>query len=346
MKRLTKAMLATPALLATVAVPASTPRVTMGGRFADRPSGLVGIERATASFDGGTITAARDGDLFARFTARDFGTRRRFGLIKIVRPTRGVVVRDVVAERGYRFLDVFGREASLTDSVVERVRATGLIRGFARIRADSRGVTIRDVDARFRPEPAQRGELPVGIGMEDTAHDILVERTVMRGARMIPVPDRFTNGDGYSTERGNRRITFRRAEAYDSSDGGFDLKSSDTRLEDTTAAGNGRNYRFWGTGVATTIMSRDPRNAHIWLGKGARWRIARLVARSRTQAPIIRIGPGATLQVDSHDVQVPAGTRLVVMEDGGGSVIWGRAGPPQIAAGRQRGRDSGLKSRE
>lgn len=333
MKPLTKAMAAGLVLLSTAA-PSSSPRVTRSGRFADRPTGMVGLDRAVANFGGDTIASPRNGDVFQRFTARDFGTRKSFGLIKIIQPTSGLVIRDVTAERGYRFLDVFTRRASLTDSVVERVRASGLIRGFARIRADSHDVVIRDVDARFRAEPASAPELPVGIGLEDTAHDILIERTVMRGARMVRVPDRYTNGDGYSTERGNARITFRRAEAHDATDGGFDLKSTETRLEDTLAAGNGRNYRFWGTGTATAITSRDPENAHVWLGKGARWRIARLVVRSRTQVPVIRIGPGATLIVDSHDVQVPAGTRLVVSEDGGGTVRWGRNGAPRIAPAR------------
>ena len=115
MKRAIKAIAAALALLSTAAVPSSSPRVTRSGRFADRATGLVGIDRAVVTFDGGTITFARNGDLFQRFTARDFGTRKRLGLIKITQPTRGLVVRDVIAERGYRFLDVFTRHAGLTD---------------------------------------------------------------------------------------------------------------------------------------------------------------------------------------------------------------------------------------
>lgn len=308
---------------------ASAPKPERSGRFADRAGGLVGLERAAIDLNGGTLPHPGDGDLFARFTAREFGVARRNGLIKITRPTRGIVVRDVVAEDGYRVLDVFTREAGLFDSTVERVRVTGAIRGFARIRADSRNVTFRDIDVTFRSELAQPGELPVGIGLEDSAEDVLIERTVVRGARMVRIPDKYTNGDGYSTERGNRRITFRQAEAYDASDGGFDLKSTETRLEDTVAGGNGRNYRLWRTGAGTTVISRDPTKAHIWLGKGAHWRIRRLVVRSRTRAPVIQVSPGATLLIDSHDVQVPAGTRIVA-GDGGGRVDWGPQGPPRV----------------
>lgn len=330
MRVLSILMLAGAAAAATAA--SRLPSPERSGRFAERATGLIGLKDAVIDLNGGTLTYARDGDTFANFTAREFGTARRFGLIKIVEPARGVRVRDVVAQDGYRFLDVFTRKAGLHDALVERVRATGMIRGLARIRADSSHVTFRDIDVTFRSEPAQPGQLPVGIGIEDDAHDIVVERAVVRGARMVRIPDKYTNGDGYSTERRNYRITFRRAEAHDSSDGGFDLKSTDTRLEDVAASGNGRNYRFWGTGTASNVTSRDPRHAHIWLGKGARWRIDRLIVRSSGRAPIIHIGPGASLEIGSHDIRVPPGTRLVVQESGGaGRVSWGRQGAPRLS---------------
>lgn len=320
------------------AAASSAPSPERSGRFEARDTGLVGRKDALIDLNGGALPPARDGDLYSNFTAREFGTARRVGLIRILEPVRGLRVRDLVLQDGYRLLDVFTRRAGLSDATVERVRATGVIRGLARIRADSRNVVFRDIDVTFRSEPAQPGELPVGIGIEDQAQDIVVERAVVRGARMVRIPERYTNGDGYSSERGNQRITFRRAEAYDNSDGGFDLKSTDTRLEDVVAGGNGRNYRFWRTGTASTLTSRDPRNAHIWLGKGARWRVDRLVVRSDTKAPVIRISPGAVLEIGSHDVEVPAGTRLVVADNGeGGRVDWGPQGPPKAeSAGSER----------
>lgn len=326
-----RATLLLPLAIAGAAAASSVAPAERSGRFEERETGLVGEKDALIDLNGGTLPPAQNGDLYADFTAREFGTRRRAGLIRILEPVRNLRVRDLVLQDGYRLLDVFTRRAGLADATVERVRATGAIRGLARIRADSRNVVFRDIDVTFRSEPALPGELPVGIGIEDRAQDILVERAVVRGARMARIPERYTNGDGYSSERGNQRITFRRAEAYDNSDGGFDLKSTDTRLEDVIAGGNGRNYRFWRTGTATTVTSRDPRNAHIWLGKGARWRIDRLVVRSGTTAPVIRISPGAILEIGSHDVKVPAGTRLVVADNGkGGRVDWGPQGPPKV----------------
>lgn len=69
-------------------------------------------------------------DVFANFTVRDFGAARSLGLVEIVTPTRGIQIRDIVAEIGYRFL-VVGAKGALVDASIERVRAKDLIRSFA-----------------------------------------------------------------------------------------------------------------------------------------------------------------------------------------------------------------------
>ncbi|WP_052134758.1 hypothetical protein [Sphingomonas sp. 37zxx] len=298
------------------------------GRFAPTDGGLVGITKAVIDLGGASPPQAADFDVFANFTARDFGTTRSLGLVKIVTPTRGIKIRDVVAENGYRFLDV-GAKGALVDASIERVRATGLIRSFARIRGDSHDIVIRDVDATFSAQPAERPHLPGGIQIDGTAHDILIERVAIRGAKMRVEKGKYTNGDGFSTERNNAGIVFRDTAADDNSDGGYDLKSTATRLENVRAARNGRNYRFWGTGEATTITSENPSSAHIWTGQGANWRIGKLIVRSTTRAPVIRLEGQGVLRIDDYDIRVPAGTPMVIDESKGMAKIdWGRRGPP------------------
>src|SRR3546814_9737605 len=84
------------------------------------------------------------------------------------------------------------------------------------------------------------GNLPVGIGFADTAHDFRVERCSMRGFRWDRGEGKYWNGDGFSTERGNARIMFRQCAAWDNSDGGFDLKSTESLLDDCISGRNAR----------------------------------------------------------------------------------------------------------
>src|SRR3546814_3867556 len=84
-------------------------------------------------------------------------------------------------------------------------------------------------------------DLPVGIGFADTAHDFRVERCFMRHFQWKRRDNQYWNGDGFSTERGNARFQFRQCAAWDNSDGGFDLKSTETLLDDCTSGRNARN---------------------------------------------------------------------------------------------------------
>ncbi|GHC08128.1 hypothetical protein GCM10007047_26690 [Cerasicoccus arenae] len=57
---------------------------------------------------------------------------------------------------------------------------------------------------------------------------------------------KYWNGDGFVTESGTHHITYLNCRAYDHTDGGWDLKSSDTVLENCVAIGSKRNVRIWG----------------------------------------------------------------------------------------------------
>lgn len=68
-------------------------------------------------------------------------------------------------------------------------------------------------------------------------------------------------------------ITYRGTTSRNNSDGGYDLKSRGTVLDRTVALGNGRNYRFWGTGKGSGLVSRNTRGADIWFTNGSDWTI-------------------------------------------------------------------------
>lgn len=194
---------------------------------------------------------------------------------------------------------------------IQGVTATDLQRDGIRIRGDVDGVNIRDFRLQMRGEPQSPPNLPIGIAVQ-TGHGITISDGNISGFQMVRIKGKYTNGDGIASERPVDGLTIRRVVSTDNSDGGFDLKSRNTDLDDLTSARNGRNYRFWGTVEAGTLTSIDPRNAHIWVAKGARVHIRKLVARSTTKAPLLNIDGPSDVVIDSCELRLAPGTKLVV----------------------------------
>lgn len=295
--------------------------------------------------DGEPVYVASSGAAFRGLRADNVGN----GLIVFRDATTGVRIEDIEVEGGYRVIENSapkGKSADCVGLIVRRARAAGLVRGFARIRYASRDGVIEDVSASCAGSVGAH-DLPVGIAFADQAHDFRVERCTMRGFQWKRGDKRYWNGDGYSAERGNRRLIFRRCAAWDNSDGGFDLKSTETLLDDCVSGRNARNYRLWSSIRATQLTSLDPVKVggigdtnHISImgpkaanAKPIEIRIGHLIARAKQAAPIFDIYDGPVrIIVDSHEIDVPAGTPLVRMR-GKGAVIGGitfRSGAPKL----------------
>lgn len=294
--------------------------------------------------DGEQVYRVRSDSVHRKIRAQEVGN----GLFVFDSPVSDVEISDVEVTGGYRVIENTGSggEASCERLLVSDVRATGLRRGFARIRYACRGGRFRNITAEGVLTTGAT-DLPVGIALDDTASDFRFERCVMRGFRWQRKPNQYWNGDGFSTERGNRDIHFSGCEAWDNSDGGFDLKSTGTRLDDCTAGRNARNYRLWSNITATRLTSVDPGKIggrgdtnHISLmapkTDGAAplvIRIQHLVVRSDKGWPIFDIYNGpARIFVESHDIAVPPGTPLVRSRNGGqvlGGVQFAGA-PPRL----------------
>lgn len=311
------------AILLALAIPAIVPTAAAERERGGRGAGAV------VDFHGQPGSIAASGDRIADLRAVNVGN----GLVRVARPVKGLVIEDVTVDGVYRVLENFDRDhtADMTGLRMERITATNVERGLARIGSNSSNGVIRDAQVTFRAQPALRPHLPVGIGFTDSAHDFLVERVIVRGARMEEIPGKYTNGDGFSTERGNSRIRFLSCEAWDNSDGGFDLKGAEGEIDRAVAGRNHRNFRFWSSIEAGEITSIDARNAHIFIDgriPPTIW-IRKLVVRSTTTAPIFRIERGtAAVVIDSHDIEVPPTTKLIL--GSGLSVDWGPQGPPKL----------------
>ncbi len=301
----------------------------------DNPSSRFAAKAVQINAGGEPVYFVESGAVYRGVRARDVGN----GLFVIREPVRNVQIANIRVEGGYRVIEnKAAPELAGAGSVGLRVRgakASNLERSFARIRYDSHDGVIEDVSASgMRTTGAT--DLPVGIAFDGTAHDFRVERCSMRGFQWQRKARQYWNGDGFSTERGNARILFRQCAAWDNSDGGFDLKSTETLLDDCVSGRNARNFRLWSSIRATRLTSLNPvkiggigdtNHFTIMAAKGASEplviHIEHLVVKSDRGWPIFDVlhGP-AKIIIGSHDIQVPPGTPLV-RSRGGGSVPGG-----------------------
>lgn len=300
----------------------------------DDPSSRIARRAVPIAADGEPVYFVRSGAVYRGVHARDVGN----GLFVIREPARDVQISDIRVERGYRVIENSaaskGAPAGCVGLRVRGASASNLERGFARIRYDSHDGVIADVSASGMLTTGAT-DLPVGIAFDGTAHDFRIERCVMRGFRWKRAAKKYWNGDGFSTERGNKRILFRQCAAWDNSDGGFDLKSSETLLDDCVSGRNARNFRLWSSMRATRLISLDPvkvggigDTTHFAImaapgGAPLVITIDHLIVKSDRGWPIFDVHKGAAkIIVRSHDIQVPPGTPLV-RSRGGGSVPGG-----------------------
>jgi hypothetical protein len=208
----------------------------------------------------------------------------------------------------YRLIDT-NKAAFIRNLTISGVNAT-VERDGIRIRGDASGVRIQNFHLQMAGAAQPWPNLPIGIHIE-SGQNISISDGTTSGFRMIEVAGQYTNGDGVASERAVDGLTITNVTSTDNTDGGFDLKSRDTRLDGLTSERNGRNYRLWGTVEAGTLHSADPRNAHIWVARGAHVHIRNLIARSSTRAPLIKIDGPSEITVDHCTLQLPPGTQIL-----------------------------------
>ncbi len=287
----------------------------------------------------------RSGAIYRGIKAADVGN----GLFVIRQQVRDLVIEDVEVEGAYRVIENAAARGEGADCVGLRVanaKASGLRRGFARIRYASRDGRMSDISAQGLLTTGA-SDLPVGIAFDGDARNFLLERCTMRGFRWKRDAGQYWNGDGYSTERGNRGFVFRQCAAWENSDGGFDIKSSETVLDDCVSGHNARNYRLWSDLRATRVTSIEPTklggigdtNHFSLMGPKASGaepltiQIEHLIVRSQKGWPVFDVHDGPVrIIINSHDIDVPPGTPLIRTR-GKGSVPGGirfSSHPPKL----------------
>jgi serralysin len=216
-----------------------------------------------------------------------------------------ITVQHMTADNVRHFFEDYASGTATTATVsgltIQDVDVHGFSKAVIRLQYDTHDVVIRDV---YGDSEHQDGDgIAMGIHLDDTVHHVSIIDSTMENA--IATNNTYWNGDGFTTERGVYDVTFQNCVARGNADGGFDLKSTGTKLIDCIAEDNGRNFRLWGEATLINPTGLDP---HKVGGSGGQYQI--------------QILNGAKVTVTGGQFTDSGSSTVVVVNDGGVSITF------------------------
>ncbi|VVT00071.1 Type I secretion C-terminal target domain (VC_A0849 subclass) [Sphingomonas sp. EC-HK361] len=188
-----------------------------------------------------------------------------------------ITIDQVDVHNARRFFEnlASGTSATISGLTIRDVTVTGFSREAIRLQYDTHDVVIENVRADMAGQVGD--DLPEGIHLDGTVHGVVIRNTVMANVQSAGSGSTYLNGDGFATERGVYGVLFENTVASGNSDGGYDLKSSDTVLIGAVASENARNYRFWGEITMSDSIGLNPvwrggssEQNQLWIAAGAK----------------------------------------------------------------------------
>jgi len=240
----------------------------------------------------------------------------------VLRGNSSGTIRPGVVDGAYRAIGM-ANDARVSNLTIDGLEAR-VIRDCVRVNGSN--IVIRNVRCSMLPPPqTSMHELPEGLHIK-SGNEILVEESRFNGFQMVLDADSYWNGDGVSVERGVNGITFRNVSSNDNTDAGFDIKPP-VKMDDVSAAGNCRNYRFWsdadlGTVEVGDVVSRGGSSGcvGIWVEgsrgqAGPRIRIRTLILEAKKPLTVIKVDKGAAdIRIDRCIFKGTRQARLVSMQ--------------------------------
>ncbi|MEL6604827.1 MAG: malectin domain-containing carbohydrate-binding protein [Cyanobacteria bacterium J06614_10] len=202
------------------------------------------------------LTQGADNLHFSNLNFQNIGN----GAFRLGGDITGITIEDMHADNVRRFVENYAasgaQSASVSDLTIRNVEVHGFSKGAIRLQYDTNNVLIEDV---FGDSQRQDGDnFAMGVQLDGTAHDIVHRRVTMNNATQAIDDDLYWNADGFVSEEGNYNITYEDTYAAGNTDGGYDLKSSNTLMIRATAADNKRNFRIWGSTTMIDVVSDEP----------------------------------------------------------------------------------------
>lgn len=167
-------------------------------------------------------------------------------------------IEDVAANNVRRFFEDYSSApsgtATITGLTIRGVDVQGFSKAAIRLQYDTNNVVIDNVTADMAGQTGD--DLPEGVHLDGTVHNVTLSHVAMENVQSTA--GAYFNGDGFATERGVHDVRFIDTVARGNSDGGYDLKSSDTVLDRALSEENGRNYRLWGDATLIDSVGLNP----------------------------------------------------------------------------------------
>ena len=158
-----------------------------------------------------------------------------------------IVIRNIRATDVGRIIET-GKGAVLHNLTVEDCDVTGIVRGFARFwKIEDSTLRNLTLDADNRDGGLRNPCQLIAIA---TGNNVTLENIVLKNAFNRPQPDdkpgkTYIQGDGIVCERGTKNITIRGCHASGMGDGGFDVKTTNVTIEDSSAESCKFGARIW-----------------------------------------------------------------------------------------------------
>ncbi|MCY0994202.1 hypothetical protein OV203_44140 [Nannocystis sp. ILAH1] len=207
---------------------------------------------------GGTVFRLTGGADHLHFVNLGFADQGN-GCWRVAQPIAGLRLDNIVATNVHRLLENFvggnDTDASITGLVMKDVSVRGYARAVTRLQYETNEVLLEDVFGDSEAQPFE--SFSTGVTLYETAHHVTLRRAVMLNHHQVDV-EGYWNADGFSTERDNHAIRFEDTYAAGNTDGGYDLKSSDTTLLRAVAVDNKRNFRLWGQIAMEQCVGQGP----------------------------------------------------------------------------------------
>ncbi len=216
--------------------------------------------------------------------------------------------------------------ATVSGLTIKDVDVTGFAKAVVSLRYDTNNVLIEGVTG--DSQHVDGSNFATGVQLDGTVHSVIVKDTKM--GNITDTVNRYWNGDGFATEKDVYDVAFINTYAYNNTDAGYDLKSSQTTLVNAVAEGNTRNFRFWATDtVLENVTGLNPvyhggistLPANIWLAANAKVTVRdseftddtgkALLFDLKNAGTILTVENIVTNQVDASDILSSLSSKLI-----------------------------------
>ena len=207
---------------------------------------------------GGDLFVLTSGTRYITFESLDL--QQAGNAIRIADEMRGLTIRNCKGYNVRRFLEVDGK-IDVSDVVVSHVAVVGFSKHCFRCRGTGQNWLFEAVSVNSGRQ--DRDNFAVGLGIYGQARGIVVRDSEF--ANCHDSYNRYWNADGISSEEENSDILIENVVCRGNTDGGVDLKSSNTIVRNCQFTDNKINVRVWND---VTLVNTITKSAHLRGGVG------------------------------------------------------------------------------